>query len=144
MNAMHVEDLYSIITTVTQMQWNINGLKHHNNELSKLQRDANFSICCIQETQLKDSDELNFPGFSFTLNDFSGELIANGGVCTLTAQKIPYSTVHVTSNFQLIAIRTFKLILETISCIYIPPSQNISVIELMNIKNQLPPPIMLL
>ncbi|KAI5752553.1 hypothetical protein M8J77_018044 [Diaphorina citri] len=127
------------------LQWNINGLKNHLNELTIKVKDINPKIICIQESHLKEEENFNFKGFKSVRKDFTGGGEACGGVAILIKNNLYSQDLPIQSHLQVVATivyvsPTFPI---SVCTIYIPPNVSPSKEDLLDIINQLPRPFIL-
>ena len=111
--------------TFSILQWNARGLKAHLNELlnyiSQPQNDPD--LLCIQETHLKQSQNISIPGYTVIRLDRVDKL--GGGIATFIRNGIPYTNLNIKTNLDLQAIR-LKLINGYLNVlnIYVPPDRS--------------------
>ncbi|KAI5753545.1 hypothetical protein M8J77_001177 [Diaphorina citri] len=127
------------------LQWNINGLKNHLNELTLKVKDINPKIICIQESHLKEEENFNFKGFTSVRKDFTGGEEACGGVAILIKNTLYSQDLPIQSHLQVVGAivymsPTFPI---SVCTIYIPPNVSPSKEDLLHIINQLPRPFIL-
>ncbi|KAI5697973.1 hypothetical protein M8J77_012423 [Diaphorina citri] len=130
---------------VNILQWNINGVKNHLNELTVKLRDINPKIICIQESHLKEEENFILKGFNTVRNDFTGGEEACGGVAILIKTNLYYQDLPIRSHLQVVAAVVHVSPIHPISVcsIYIPPNVSPSKEDLLDIINQLPRPFIL-
>ncbi|KAI5735926.1 hypothetical protein M8J77_024290 [Diaphorina citri] len=131
------------------LQWNINGIYSHFNELKCLIRKFSPLVICIQETHLAPDKEPKLRGFELYRSDYTGGRIACGGVCIYVHDSCFSKQVQINTNLQCVAAQV-KLphFSQPISIcnIYTPnTTQSIpySEADLTAIKNQLPSPFII-
>ena len=127
------------------IQWNIRSLKQRLIYLNVLINSLSPEIFCLQETKLKDT---NF--------EYSGKLykayhhinmnkkIAAGGTSIFIKRRIPQSEIQLNTNLQTKAIRVTLNKPITICSIYIAPDENFTKEQLIDLRNQLNPPFIIL
>ena len=116
------------------IQWNCRGLKANYEETLLLFKDYEPAALCLQETHLKDSDNIsirNYTAFQTTNNER-----AAGGVSIFVNNNAPHSHIPLNTN-------TLHRVI-TLCSIYIPPSSRISPKDLDDLVPQLPSPFILL
>lgn len=75
------------------INWNARGIRGKKSELSRL--FDNYDICCITETKLKNSDNINFAGYNCIREDRTvGGGYAAGGVLICIRKGIKYGVIH--------------------------------------------------
>lgn len=126
------------------IQWNCRGLKANYNELLLLINDYDPAVLCLQETFLKDSDNIalrNYTSYSsFSVNNGR----AAGGVSVIVNNNAPHSKINLNSNLQAVAVSITLHRVITFCSIYIPPSSDLSSTDLDNLVRQLPSPFIIL
>ena len=124
------------------VQWNIKGLDSNSIELCLLIRKYKPSVIVLEET-LTDSKCQKITGFN-ALTKSSDSDRATGGVAVLINNGHLSSEVNLNSPLQAVAatITTNRTI--TLCSIYLPPSEQVSEIDLTNLIDQLPSPFVLL
>lgn len=128
------------------IQWNCRGIKGNYEELKSLLYDNKPIAVCLQETLLKDSDNISFKGYDIynktVISPADGR--ATGGSSILVRKDTPHKLINLDSPLQAVAvtISTHKTI--SICSVYIPPRSAIVDKEIDNLLNQLPSPILLL
>ena len=128
------------------IQWNCRGLKTNFNELKLLFQKHNPLIFALQETHLKESDNITFRSYEL-YNAFSpveDNDRAKGGSSLLIKQGIIHSHIPLITNLQAVAVRVTLHKTVTLCSIYIPPSSHLDLKALDNLVEQLPPPFLLL
>lgn len=131
------------------IQWNINGIYSHSNELKTLICDLNPEILAIQETHLRTHHSFNLRNYSSYRFDFPGGNKACGGTAIFVKNSITSSPLNITmGNLQAnaVTIETPNFCSSKLSIcnIYIPPHQDISVHELDHLFSQIPKPYIVL
>ena len=82
------------------IQWNCRGLRPNFDELSLLVVKHNPLAVCLQETFLKDTDNITVRGFNLYHKCQETENRASGGVSILVNENIPQSIVTLNTNLQ--------------------------------------------
>ena len=126
------------------IQWNCQGLKANINELLLLLTEECTSIICLQETFLKQDDNINIRNYEMFIHTQDSGGRASGGVSVLIRNNIPHSKIDITTNIQAVAIKATLHKPVNIYSIYIPPSNDIDENELKKLIDQLPRPFILL
>ena len=126
------------------LQWNCRGLKGNFNELKVLAQNFNPAVVALQETHLKECDNLTFKSYHM-YNTFSpDEDWAKGGTSLLIKQGIIHSHISLNTTIQAVAVRVTLHKTVTLCSIYIPPESRLRQQELDNLVDQLPTPYILL
>ena len=129
---------------MTIIQWNCRGFRNNFDEIGLLAQRYNPQVICLQETHLKQTDDITMRQFNL-ISAFSPDPErAMGGASILVRQGVIHSRVPLTTNLQAVAVQLslFKTI--TICSIYIPPSLKVQAQELADLVQQLPKPFLLL
>ncbi|GFU38236.1 RNA-directed DNA polymerase from mobile element jockey [Nephila pilipes] len=83
-------------------------------------------------------------GYNCVRLDVDAASSSSGGVCILTSQNSPHNIVTLTTSLQAVAVRIHTRTLITVCCIYLPPNDVVSQVDLNHLVNQLPTPFLLL
>ena len=104
------------------IQWNCRGLKANDEETLLLLKDYEPAALCLQETHLKDTDNVvirNYTAFhTFSTNNER----AAGGVSIFVNDNAPHSHIPLHTNLQAVAVSITLHRVITLCSIYIPPS----------------------
>lgn len=128
------------------LQWNINGVVSHLDQLQCLVRSVSPLIVCLQESRLSASQNPKLKNFDLYRFDFTGGGNACDGVCTFVHNTCHSSQVNITSNLQCVAIQVkLPYFVQPLSIcnVYIPPHTHYLESDLSNIKNQLKSPFII-
>jgi ribonuclease HI/endonuclease/exonuclease/phosphatase family metal-dependent hydrolase len=126
-------DEFSII------QWNLNGYATHFGDLKMLLNEKQPAIVCLQETHLKMGQKAQIGGYqSFTKSTESER--AKHGVAILIKENIYAENLELLTQLQAVAVRISCHRDITICSLYLPPSQQVSESDLIDLINQLPTP----
>lgn len=125
------------------LQWNVRGVKNKIDELKLLITQVVPECICLQETKLSLNDELNISGFNSYLKSVEGER-SHGGVAILVNSQIPSYGVNLDTNLQAVAISVNLHKKVTVCSIYLPPLDEVSREDILNVIEQLPKPFLLL
>ena len=128
------------------IQWNCRGIKTNFNELKVLTQTHNPSIIALQETHLKETDNLSLKNYHMynTFSPDGPEERAKGGSSLLIKQGIIHSHIPLNTDLQAVAARITLDKTVTICSLYIPPASRLQRIDLDNLVDQLPAPFILL
>ena len=126
------------------IQWNCRGFKINFNEISLLIQKFNPVAFCLQETHLKQSDNITLKHYSlYNCYDPSNDK-AKGGSSICVRNNILHSEIKLTTTLQATAVRISLHKTITLCSIYIPPQHNLEIRELNNLINQLPSPYIIM
>ena len=127
------------------IQFNCRGLKHNFNELKILISTHNPIAICLQETYLKDTDNIVFKDYSlYNRHAIVDNYKATGGVSILVRNGIAHEELDINTNLQAKAITLTTNKKFTICSVYLPPQKKVEGADLDTIIQQLPSPYMLL
>jgi exonuclease III len=128
------------------IQWNCRGVKPNYEEIKSLLCDHCPIAVCLQETFLKDTDNISFKGYDFysitSVSQRDGRAI--GGSAILVKKGIPHECITLNSNLQAVAVNISLHKMINFCSIYIPSSHTVTTQELDNLFNQLPSACILL
>ena len=86
------------------IQWNCHGLRAKYNEILILMSLFSPSVICLQETFLKQSDNISFRDFNmFNYICHDGQR-ASGGTSSMVKSSIPHSQFGLSTNLQAVAV----------------------------------------
>ena len=119
-------------------QWNCRGLKANYNKILILMSPFSPSVICLQETFLKQSDNVSFRDFNMFNYICPDGQRASGGTSIMVKSSVPHSQFDVNTNLQAIAVNVTLSKKVTICSIYLPPSDTLSKNSLVNLIDQLP------
>ncbi|MES9994020.1 MAG: reverse transcriptase domain-containing protein, partial [Candidatus Thiodiazotropha sp.] len=125
------------------IQWNCRGLKANYNEILILMSILSPSVICLQETFLKQSDNVSFRDFNMFNYICPDGQRASGGTSIMVKSNIPHSQFDLNTNLQAVAVNVTLSKKITICSIYIPPNDVLSKNSLVSLVDQLPQPFML-
>ena len=128
----------------TLVQWNCRGLRANYNEVLKLLTDLNPSIVCLQETLLKQSDDISLKNYSLFNYILKNNDRAAGGSSVVVNNRVPHSQVTLDTPLQAVAVRVTLHKTITVCSVYLPPNVNVTSDALDNLIKQLPEPFILL
>ena len=128
----------------TIIQWNCRGLRANYDERQLLLNDYDPAVVCLQESYLKEPNNVTFRNYNL-FNTFAvGDGRGTGGVAIIINNKCPSSQIHLKTNIQAVAVCITLHRTISICSIYIPPRSKIVEKDLDEIVNQLPTPFLLL
>ena len=126
------------------IQWNCRGFKINLNELSLLIHKFNPVAFCLQETHLKQSDNVTLKHYSLYNCYDPNDDRAKGGSSICVRNNILHSEIKLNTNLQATAVRVSLHKTITLCSIYIPPQYKLELQELNNLVNQLPSPYIIM
>lgn len=120
------------------LQWNLNGLYGHLEELKQLISTHKPHILCLQESLLKPNVSFNLPGYNIYRTDGIFDRRARGGVITCVKNNISSQEIMLNNcTKEIVCIKTTYPIDMYICNIYLPPNQPFQLNELDNIIAQI-------
>ena len=81
------------------IQWNCRGLKANYNEILILTTLLSPTVFCLQETFLKNTDNINFKNYSLYNHIANENQKASGGSSILVKSNVPHRQIDINSNF---------------------------------------------
>lgn len=125
------------------VQWNVNGLPSHLEDLKLLTHEHTPSLICLQETHLLQRHHFTLKGYTvFRLDNELNERASGGvailGLATLDVRRLPLFT-----TLQAIAVQLQYPVQLTLCTVYLPPNLRLSEQDLNDLLQQLPPPVLL-
>ena len=125
------------------IQWNCRGLKANFNEILKLLSQSPSAVC-LQETLLKQSDNISLKGYTIFNHIFNNDSRAAGGSSIVVSNNIPHSQVKLNTPLQAVAVRLTLHKTITVCSVYLPPNTSVERDDLNSLIKQLPGPFLLL
>ena len=126
------------------VQWNCRGFKINFNEISLLIHKFNPVAFCLQETHLKQSDNVTLKHYSLYNCYDPNDDRAKGGSLICIRNNILHSEIKLATNLQATAVRISLHKTITLCSIYIPPQYKLELQELNNLITQLPSPYIIM
>ena len=108
------------------MQRNYRGISANYEELLLLLNKSNPKVVCLEETFLKDKNQLNIKYFQSYNHLYKDGDRASGGVSILVRKDIPHQQINIDSELQVIAVKTTLHKPVNICFIYKPPHDPIN------------------
>lgn len=130
--------------TNTLLQWNCRGLKPNYNEILLLLNTHNPAVMCLQETFLKQSDNITLKNYSMFNHIVDNADKATGGASIIVNNKVLHSEIPLNTELQAVAVSVTLHRVITICSIYIPPRSSVTTQALKDLVSQLPTPFILL
>ena len=125
------------------LQWNIRGLRSNQAELSLLLASHAPHVVCLQETKLS-SPQYKIKNYTTYNQIYTDNQIASGGNSILIKNQTLHRQIQLHSTLQAVAVRITLHRPITICSVYIPPNYPLALKELVHLRNQLPPPFIIL
>ena len=126
------------------IQWNCRGLKINLIELSLLVQ-AFFPVAfCLQETHLKETDQINLKNYSLYSTYVKEDESAAGGSSIFVQNNVIHSKINLQTDLQAVAVRLSLNKTITLCSIYIPPNAILEQNKLKMLIDQLPSPFLLM
>lgn len=126
------------------LQWNINGLKRHLDDLKYLVRLNKFDILALQETHTSPDKDTSLLGYSSHRYDYTLGGKASGGVAIFVKDTVYSEPVVIRTTLQAVACRIYAPFQVTICNIYFPPGDRVDQTDLEDLLTQLPRPLIFL
>jgi ribonuclease HI len=126
------------------IQWNCRGLKANFDEVSLLLSQHNPIAFCLQETFLKENDDISFKHYNIYNKIFTGGEKASGGVSVIINNRVPHRALTLETNLQAVAVSVTLHKTITVCSLYLPPNTIINKTDLDNLVEQLPSPFVIL
>ena len=126
------------------LQWNIRGLKPNYAELTQVMSNLVPQVVCLQETKLPEKPEINITGYAPYHQTYTDGIIASGGNTILINKKTIHREIKLKTKLQAKAIRATLHKPTTICSVYIPPNHHLTLKELIELRDQLPKPFIIL
>ena len=101
---MYFSPIHSIMDKKTIIQWNCRGLRANYNEILILMSLFSPSVICLQETFLKQSDNISFRDFNMFNYICPDGQRASGGTSIMVKSSVPHSQFDLNSNLQAVAV----------------------------------------
>ena len=104
-NSVELSRLNSIKISNKILQWNCRGIRANYEKLLLLLNKFNPKVVCLQETFLKDKNQLNIKHFSHTITYTKMDTEPLVGVSFLVRKDIPQSQIDVDTDHQAIVVK---------------------------------------
>ena len=127
----------------TIIQWNCRGLKSNIEELILLLNQYNPVAVCLQETFLKESEQIKVKNYTLSNKVFTNADRACGGVSIMINNSTPHRVIPLNTRLQATAISISLKKTLTICSLYLPPSFHFDLTDLDSLIAQLPTPFIL-
>ena len=106
----------------TIIQWNCRGLRANYDELQPLLNDYDPAVVCLQETYLKEPNNVTFRNYHLINNFAIGEGRGTGGNTIMINNRCPSRQMQLKTHLQAIAVSVTLHRTISICSFYIPPS----------------------
>ena len=83
----------------TIIQWNCRGLRANYDELQLLLNDYDPAVVCLQETYLKEPNNVTFRNYNLFNTFAAGDGRGTGGVAIIINNKCPSSQIHLKNEY---------------------------------------------
>ncbi|GFY19094.1 putative RNA-directed DNA polymerase from transposon X-element [Trichonephila clavipes] len=83
-------------------------------------------------------------GYNCVRRDVDGDASPTGGVCLFTSHLYPSNVITLHTSLQAVVVRIHIHSLVTVCCVYLPPNDVVSQVDLNRLVSQLPAPFILL
>ena len=125
------------------VHWNCRGLKPNYNEILLLLSLLKPSVFCLQETFLKQEDNIIFKGFNLYNYIYTAGQKPSGGSSILVHSSYPQREIKLSTDLQAVAVSVSLEKEITICSLYIPPNFTLHSQHLNSLLEQLPSPYLL-
>ena len=129
----------------TVIQWNVNGFRARKQEISLLLAEKNPSCVCLQELKLSTNSPYDigrhYKAYSKLPNDDNE--FPRGGTLVAVRHDIPHTSLQLNTPLQAVAISLTTGDLRSICSVYLPPTEQISELQIEQLIDQLPKPTMI-
>ena len=125
------------------VHWNCRGLKPNYNEILLLLSLLKPSVFCLQETFLKQEDNINFKRFNLYNYIYTAGQKPSGGSSILVHSSYPQREIKLSTDLQAVAVSVSLEKEITICSLYIPPNFTLHSQHLNSLLEQLPSPYLL-
>ena len=123
----------------------MNGFRSQYEYLQEIIVKNEIDIICLQETNLKNTDTIKIKNFTCYNKNRTECLAASGGVAILIKDNIYSTNITLNSNVEAVAVAvTIGTRSLTICNVYLSNRYELTYESLDNLKNQLPPPYVIL
>ena len=122
------------------IQWNCRGIRANYKELLLILNEYNAKVVCLQETFLKDKNQMNIKHFQSYNHLYKDGHRASGSVSILVRNDILLQQINIDSELQVIVAKITLHKPVNICSIYIPPHDPINDKRLNKLIEQIPKP----
>ena len=129
----------------TIIQWNVNGFRARKQEISLLLAEKNPSCVCLQELKLSTNSPYDigshYKAYSKLPN--GDDEFPRGGTLVAVRRDIPHTSLQLNTPLQAVAISLTTGDLRSICSVYLPPTEQVSELQIKQLIDQLPEPTMI-
>ena len=127
------------------IQWNLNGFKNNYHELSLLINEQNPDIFSLQETHISaQCNNYIIPkGYNGYFHNLDINSTSKQGIGFIIKKHIPHKIKYINSLISALALEVNIGYTFTLLNIYIPPTQNFSFNDILDLINQIKSPILI-
>lgn len=122
------------------IQWNINGVVKHLENLQLLISKHEPILLCLQETNFTDSKMYNLKNYSLQATNRPQLGRACGGVAIYVSNKVQFTEIQLRTNIEATAISMQYPQKISVCNLYIPPNSDISEEDIQHLLEQIPHP----
>jgi len=127
------------------IQWNCRGFKTNYNELALLLQEHRPIAVCLQETNLKQSNQIRIANYSqYHCFGPANNGRACWGVSVFVRNGSPHKQITLQTELQAVAVNINAHKSITVCSIYLPPNTPVAIKQIEKLVRQLPKPYILL
>ncbi|GBN58399.1 hypothetical protein AVEN_95895-1 [Araneus ventricosus] len=123
--------------------WNCRGIRSKLQDLKGLINYFHTVCIGLQETFLSTNNPLKLRGYNSVRRDAATGSNHSGGVCILTSNLYPSTTLSLHTSLQAVAVQVHARTLVAVCSVYLPPHDDIRQQDLDTLVDQLPTPFIL-
>ena len=120
---MYFSPIHLIMDKKSIIRWNCCGIRANYNEILILMSLFSPSVISLQESFLKQSDNISFRDFNLFSRICPDGQRASGGTSIMVKSSVPHSQFDLNTNLQAVAVNVTLSRKVTICSIYLPPSE---------------------
>ena len=127
------------------LQWNLRGIRARRGDLQLLLHQENPDFLCLQELKVPDS-ESNYNLhrlYESYLKLPQDNVIPKGGTMISVKKTIAHSLIHLNTPLQAVAINLHSGNLRSLCSLYLPPGENLTERQILQMIDQLPTPTLI-
>ena len=119
-NSVELSRLNTIKNSYKILRWNCRGIWANYEKLLLILNKSNPKVVCLQETFLKDNNQLNIKHFQPCNHLFKDGYRVSGGVSILVKKDITHQQINIDSELQVITVKTTLHKPVNICSLYVP------------------------